>query len=147
MRESHAGVYHVTSRSNAEEHIFRNDRDYIAGIQIVAELVAAGFFRCHGFVLMPTHYHLLGSFEEDGLPPAIHRLNRRYASGFNRRHARRGKVFDTPFGSTPVEEPGHGDYVEEYIANNPPYRPWPWSSYDTEFSFVEPLPWLANSRT
>ncbi len=142
MRPKHAGVFHVPCRSIAEEHIFRTDADYIAGIQIIGELVAEGFFVCHGFCLMPTHYHLLASFEENGLAPAIHRLNRRYAGGFNRRHSRRGHVFDSPYRSVPIEDPDHGDYIEDYIANNPPYRPWPWSSYDTAFSFVRPLPWL-----
>jgi REP element-mobilizing transposase RayT len=125
MRPKHAGVFHVTTRSNAEEHIFRDDRDFVAGVQIIGELVKGGFFDCHGFVLMPTHYHLLASFGEDGLHPAIHRLNRRYAGGFNRRHHRRGHVFDSPYASVPVEDPDHGDHIEEYIADNPPYRPWP----------------------
>jgi len=142
MRPPHAGVFHVASRSNAEEHIFRVDADYIDGIQITASLSREGFFICHGFCLMPTHYHLLATFDEHGLEPAIHRLNRRYAGRFNRRHARRGKVFDNPYASVFVEDPDHGDGIEDYIANNPPFRPWPWSSYDTEFSFVRPLPWL-----
>jgi len=146
MRPTHEGLFHVFARSNAEDHIFRDDRDYLDGIQIVASLVRSGFFRCHGFCFMPTHYHLLATFPDGGLTPAIHRLNRRYASGFNRRHGRRGKVFDTPFGTTSVERPEHGEYLPEYIAENPPYRPWPWSSFDNDFSFVEPLPWVRNSR-
>jgi hypothetical protein len=30
---------------------------------------------------------------------------------------------------------------DTYIAQNPSRRPWPWSSYDVPFSFVQPLPW------
>jgi len=130
------------SRSSGGEHIFRDDRDYLAGVQTIAALANEGFFRCHAFCLMPTHYHLLASFPQDGIPRAMLRLNRRYAAGFNRRHGRRGKVFDTPFKSVPVERPEHGDWLPSYIADNPPRRPWPWSSYDGSFSFVEPLPWL-----
>jgi REP element-mobilizing transposase RayT len=140
MRPKHAGYFHVTTRSIAEEHVFRTTSDYVAGIQILGELVRGGFFVCHGFCLMPTHYHLLAWFHEDGLAPAIHRLNWRYAGGFNRRHGRRGHVFDSPYCSVPVVDPEPGEVIEEYIANNPPYRPWPWSSYDAEFSFVEPIP-------
>jgi len=90
MRPTHAGLFHVTARSIAEEHIFRDDRDYHAGVQILAELVTERFLVCHDFCFMPTHYHLFGSFEEEMLTPTIHRLNRRYARGFNRRHGRRG---------------------------------------------------------
>ena len=69
MRPTHAGIFHVTARSIAEEHIFRDDRDYLAGVQILAELVAEGFLVCHDFCFMPTHYHLFGSFEERMLSP------------------------------------------------------------------------------
>jgi len=142
MRPTHAGFFHVTARSIAEEHIFRDDRDYHAGVQLIAELVTEKFVVCHGFCLMPTHYHLVGWFEEDMLKVAIHRLNRRYARGFNRRHGRRGHVFDSPYRSVEIVTEAHAFHLPDYIAENPPYRPWPWSSYDTTFSFVEPLPWL-----
>jgi putative transposase len=137
MRPTHAGYYHVTARSIAEEHIFRDDLDYHAGVQILAELVSAKFFVCRGFCLMPTHYHLLAWFDDEMLSGAIHRLNRRYAGGFNRRHSRRGHVFDSPFTAIYVEDDVHFRWLDEYIANNPSKRPWPWSSYDSHFSFVE----------
>jgi len=38
-----------------------------------------------------------------------------------------------------AEEERHAEWVPDYIAENPPRRPWSWSSYDTEFSFVRPL--------
>jgi hypothetical protein len=136
-RAEHAGYYHVAARSVAEECIFRDDRDFIAGIQILGGLVAAGLVVCRGFCFMPTHYHVFGWFDEGVLSRAIHRLNRRYAVGFNRRHNRRGHVFDSPFASVPVQDEAHFAWLDEYIANNPPRRPWPWSSYDETFSFVE----------
>jgi REP element-mobilizing transposase RayT len=139
MRPTHAGLFHVTSRSIAEEHIFRDDLDYHAGVQTIAELATQRCFICHEFCLMPTHYHLLASFEQGMLSDAIHRLNRRYASGFNRRHGRRGHVFDSPFTSVEVVTERHAFRLSDYIAENPPYRPWPWSSFDADFSFVQRL--------
>lgn len=139
MRPTHAGLFHVTARSNAEEHIFRDDRDYLAGVQIIADLATGGHLLCHGFCLMPTHYHLFAWFEEGRLTPAILRLNKRYAIGFNRRHSRRGHVFDSPFTAVEVTREGHFDRLPDYIAENPPRRPWPWSSFDAAFGFVAPL--------
>jgi REP element-mobilizing transposase RayT len=136
-RPREAGLYHVASRSNAEEHIFRDDRDYVAGIHILGGLVADGFLVCHQFCFMPTHYHVLGTFEEDAASAAIHRLNRRYASGFNRRHRRRGKVFDGPFAAVAIEDEAHLLWVSQYIAANPDRRPWPYSSSDAPFGFVD----------
>ena len=147
MRPKHAGTFHVMSRSINEEHIFRDDRDYVAGVQILSELRTAGFLVCHGFCFMPTHYHLLASFEEEKLEQAVHRFNRRYAGGFNRRHRRRGHVFDSPYKSVEVLDEAHADWLPEYIAENPPRRPWPWSSYDTEFSFVQPPPWAETQES
>ncbi len=142
MRPTHAGLFHVTARSIAEEHIFRDDRDYLSGVQILAELCTEGFVVCHGFCFMATHYHLLGSFEDEMLARAIHRLNRRYAVGFNRRHGRRGHVFDSPYTAVEVTTETHAYHLPDYIAENPPRRPWPWSSADAEFTFVQPLDWL-----
>jgi len=145
MRPRHAGLFHVTTRSIAKEHIFKDDRDYHAGVQILAELATAQFFDCHAFCVMPTHYHLFAWFRDDMLSTAIHRLNRRYAGGFNRRHRRRGHVFDSPFTSTEVVTDQHAFHLPDYIAENPPYRPWPWSSFDADFSFVQRLPWFEES--
>jgi putative transposase len=142
MRPSHAGTFHVTARSIAEEHIFRDDRDYRACVKIISELVGDGFLVCHGFCLMPTHYHLLASFDDEMLTAAVRRLNRRYAGGFNWRHGRRGHVFDSPYASIEVTSEAHAYRLPDYIAENPSYRPWRWSSYDASFPFIEPLPWL-----
>jgi putative transposase len=142
VRPTHAGTFHVTTRSIAEERIFRDDRDYHSGVQILAELATERYFECHEFCLMPTHYHLFATFREGMLKVAIHRLNRRYAGGFNRRHGRRGHVFDSPYAAVEVVTECHAFRLSDYIAENPPQRPWPWSSADVEFSFVKPLPWL-----
>ena len=137
MRPTHAGYYHVTTRSIAEEHIFRDDRDYVAGVQILGELATERFFVCRGFCLMPTHYHLLAWFEEDMLAPAIHRLEPPLRGRLQPATPRRGHVFDSPYTSVFVEDDVHYRWLDEYIAENPPHRPWPWSSYDTTFTFVE----------
>jgi hypothetical protein len=81
----------------------------------------------------PDH---VASFDEGMLERSIHHLNRRYAVGFNRRHDRRGHVFDSPYASVEVVEEAHGEWIDTYIADNPMRRPWPWSSYDAEFAFV-----------
>ena len=118
MRPTHAGTFHVTTRSIAEEHIFRDDRDYHAGVQILAELTGERFMVCHEFCLMPTHYHVLASFQERRLTAAIRRLNRRYASGFNRRHRRRGHVFDSPVTAVEVLTERHAYRLLDYIEEN-----------------------------
>lgn len=148
IRQRHPGLFHVTCRSIAEERIFATTADFIAGIQLLGWLVARGLLRCHDFCLMPTHYHLLASFREDALPAAIHHLNRCYAVGFNRRHGRRGHVFDSPYTSIDVVTERHLLVLPAYFAHNPRRLDWPWNAYGglagarEQFSFVEPSPVL-----
>jgi hypothetical protein len=51
----------VTARSIAEECIFRCDADYLCGVGLLSRLLEDGI-ACHALCLMPTHYHVVGSF-------------------------------------------------------------------------------------
>jgi len=145
-RQGHAGLFHVTCRSIAGEHVFKTTDDFLDGIQILDWLVARRLLRCHDFCLMPTHYHLFASFEEGLLTTAIHHLNRRYAVNFNHRHARRGHVFDSPYRSIEVTDERHLLVLPAYFAHNPPNLTWPWNAYGgtvgmrQPFGFVDPTP-------
>jgi putative transposase len=140
-------MHHVTARSIAEERIFKDSGDYATGIRLLAELVQEGLVVCHQFCFMPTDYHLFGTFPE--VSAAIHKLNRRYATRFNRRHRRRGHVFDSPFARIEVMTEAHLVRLPRYIALNPRNpETWPYCSYPgtigirEPFSFVDPSPIL-----
>ncbi|HZO95087.1 MAG TPA: transposase [Candidatus Baltobacteraceae bacterium] len=133
-RAQHAGLYHVMARSIAEERIFRVPEDFVDFVNALALIE----WECHAFCVMPTHYHVLATLEENVLARAVHRLNRRYATRFNRRHGRRGHVFDGPYRSVPVESERHFVWLARYLAQNPPApRSWQWSSFNRDFSFVD----------
>ena len=130
------------TRSIDEERIFRTRLDYEHAISLLAGLVAKNLMVCHEFCVMPTHYHVLATFsEDDAISTALHKLNRSYATGFNKRHCRRGKVFDGPYTSVKVEDDRHLVWLAQYIANNPNERPWPYGSFDAEFPFVDRTLW------
>jgi hypothetical protein len=140
-------MHHVTARSIAEEHIFKDSGDYATGIRILGDLVSEQLVVCHAFCLMPTHYHLYGTF--DDVPRAIHKLNRSYAVAYNKRYRRRGHVFDSPYKSLEVTTERHYFALPRYIALNPENpETWPYSSYPgligrgQAFSFVDPQPIL-----
>src|SRR4051812_28462787 len=136
-------MHHVAARSIAEEAIFRDGGDYATGIRILAGLVRSRHLQCHAFCFMPTHYHVLGTFED--VSTAIHRLNRAYAVAYNGRYRRRGHVFDSPFSRTPIESARQARNTVAYIALNPEDpEAWPYSSYvgaiglRDAYSFVDP---------
>jgi hypothetical protein len=132
-----AGIYHLMARSSAEERIFRTTADYI---EFVTLLGGSGI-TCHGFCVLRTHYHVIGTLQHDCLAKEMHRLNRLYAVAFNRRHGRRGRVFDRPYHSVPVESDAQLVWLARYVAQNPlnPRR-WQWSSFVTDYSFVDMSP-------
>jgi putative transposase len=140
-------MHHVTTRSIAEERIFRDSGDFAAAITILGDLVARDVLVCHAFCFMPTHYHLYATFSD--VSQAIHALNRRYALAYNRRYGRRGHVFDSPFSRKEVASESQARNLLRYIALNPKHHEtWPYSSYPgaigtrPPFSFVDPAPVL-----
>ena len=140
-------MHHITTRSIAEEHIFKDGGDYATGITQLAGLVAEGMVAVHAFCFMPTHYHVLGTFTDTTI--FTHKLNRRYAVAYNRRYRRRGHVFDSPPSVTPVVSLRHLRNALRYIATNPSeHETWAYSSYPglvglrPSFAFVDTEPIL-----
>ena len=52
-------LYHVTSRGNAGQNIFRYDRDRLYFLSLLGELIERFNWLCHGYCLMNNHYHLI----------------------------------------------------------------------------------------
>jgi REP-associated tyrosine transposase len=137
-------IFHVTSRGNAQEAIFRDDLDYISFLRMLAPVIVQLDWSCYAFCLMPNHYHLLLEAKKDDVSGGMHLLNGRYARRFNVRHGRVGHVFAGPYHAEPVVRDEHLLEVCRYIALNPVRAglcrdptEWPWSSYDRAWSFVD----------
>ena len=52
-------LYHITSRGNAGQNIFRHDRDRLYFLGLLGELIERFNWLCHGYCLMNNHYHLI----------------------------------------------------------------------------------------
>jgi len=98
---------------------------------------------------MPNHYHLLVRDRTGHASASMRDLNGRYARAFNRRHGRRGPLFDRRFHATPVEDDAHAIDCLRYIALNPAVgrlcaRPgdWRWSSHRALCGEVRRPSWL-----
>jgi REP element-mobilizing transposase RayT len=126
----------VTARGNRRQQIFSDDHDRARFVELLAEVVAQTGWRCHGFCLMPNHYHLLVETPEPNLSVGMYRLNGLYAQWFNRRHEVDGHLFQRRFHSVLVESNWHLVELCRYIVLNPVRaglcahpREWRWSSY------------------
>lgn len=150
LRISYPGaVYHVTARGNARQRIVRDVADRVRFVELLAAVVDQYGVRCHAWVLMANHYHLLVETPHANLSPAIRHLNGVYTQAFNRRHRRVGHLFQGRFTAILVEKDRYLLELCRYIVLNPVRaklvrhpRAWPWSSYRTTSGEGPGAPWL-----
>jgi len=134
--EYEGALYHVTSRGNAREAIFRGDPDRELFLEVLADAVERFGWICHAYCLMTNHYHLLIETPEANLSRGMRHLNGVYTQAFNRRHLRAGHVLQGRFKSIVVEKESQLLGLARYVVLNPvragaarSVRDWPWSSY------------------
>jgi REP-associated tyrosine transposase len=136
-RDSSAGTFHVWTHCvwAAKAH-YRDDRDRLEFLRGLARVTAQAGWRCMGFCLMSTHYHLVLEVEDGVLPVAMKSLNHMYACQFNRRHGLRGHVQASRYGSRRIGGTEELIQAYAYAVNNPVEAGlcsrasvWPWSSF------------------
>jgi len=130
------GLHHIFCRGNQRDPIFLDDLDYAALLRRLAKVVERFGWLCHGFCLMPNHYHLLIETPEPNRAAGMQVLNLSYARWFNWRERRVGHVFQGPYGCVHVTSDAHLMELCRYIVMNPVRArlvpdpaDWPWSSY------------------
>jgi REP element-mobilizing transposase RayT len=141
-------LYHVTSRGNARQPIFLDDRDRSFFLDRLGEAVRSHGWHCHSYCLMPNHYHLLVETPEPNLSRGMRRLNGRYSQRFNRRHDRVGHVLQGRFHAVLVQRETHFLEVARYIVLNPvraglvaSAEAYPWSSLRVTLGLEPAPPW------
>ena len=158
-RVEYAGAtYHVMSRGNRQQAIFRTDEDREMFLDALGEACGRTGWRVHAYVLMGNHYHLLLEIAEANLVAGMQWLQSTYTKRFNASHREWGHLFQGRYKAIPVE-PG-GDYfstLATYIHLNPVrmkgydfekdrlpgYR---WSSYPAYLGKSSGFEWLFVSR-
>ena len=153
-RDTSAGVFHVFTHCvwAAPAH-YRDDLDRLSFLRRLAEVSSKTPWRCVGFCLMRTHYHLIVEVARGVLPVAMQSLNHGYSWDFNRRHGLRGHVQSGRYGSRRIADSGELNAAYAYVMNNPVEAGvcsqaslWPWSSFrgtlglDKRNSFVDDGP-------
>ena len=126
--------FHVTARGVAGEMIFRDELDRERFVLYLHQTTELWGWRLIAWCLMGTHYHLVVEAEREQMSLAVHRLNCLYAMYFNRRHDRRGHLFENRFSSWIVRDEDHLDSTMAYVVENPARAgiclaaaDWPWS--------------------
>jgi REP element-mobilizing transposase RayT len=132
---------------------YRDDIDRLTFLRHLARVTGNTQWRCIGFCLMRTHYHLIVEVEDGTLPRAMKALNHDYSWDFNRRHGLRGHVQSGRYGARRIAGSEALVVAYAYVMNNPVEAGlchvasnWPWSSFrgtlglSEENSFVDAGP-------
>jgi len=112
-------LYHVMSRGNARQRIFRSDDDRRRFLRQLRDNLATYDVRLYAYVLMPNHYHLLIQTRRANLARFMQRLGSSYALYFRYKHRWPGHVLQGRYRAKLV---GGDEYLlplSRYIHLNP----------------------------
>ncbi len=143
------GLYHVTSRGDRREDIYRGNQDREDWLSLLGEVCARFNWRCHAYCEMSNHYHIVVETPDANLSKGMRQLNGVFTQQFNRRHALVGHLFQGRFKGILVERDSYLLALSRYVVLNPvragmvaDVSEWPWSSYGAMVG-LEPAPgWL-----
>jgi REP element-mobilizing transposase RayT len=144
--------YHVISRGNAGDPIYKTRRDREKFVEYLATAVERFGIRIHTYCLMTDHYQLLLETPEPNLSRAIQWLNVSYAIYFNYKRNRRGHLFYGRYKSIVVDADGYLKHLSRYIHLNPlrakmvkVAAEYEWSSYPAFIGKIAAPEWLSVS--
>jgi len=143
------GLYHVTSRGDRREAIYRDEQDRLDWLAVVGEVCSRFNWRCHAYCEMTNHYHVVVETPDANLSKGMRQLNGVYTQATNRRHGLVGHLFQGRFKAILVERDAYLLELARYVVLNPvragmvpEASDWPWSSYRAMVG-EEPAPaWL-----
>jgi putative transposase len=136
-RIEYAGaIYHVLSRGNGGQNIFRSKEDRHMYLDLLGELVERFNIEVHAYVLMSNHYHLLLKTKDANLSRAMQWFGTSYTRKFNLNNRTGGHLFQGRFKSIIVENDAYLLRLSCYIHRNPlraamveRLADYQWSSY------------------
>ena len=112
------------ARGDGGKVIFIGREDHLLFLHRLGEVCRSHGWRIHAWVLMGNHFHLLAETPEPNLVSGMRMLLGAFGQAWNRRHQRRGHVFQGRYKSVPVAGELAGDaaqfkVVADYIHLNP----------------------------
>lgn len=145
-------IYHVNGKAVHGTNLFVDESDRALFLRMLRTQARRSEWCVLAYSLMTTHFHLLLRLENTTLSSGFHRFNSLYARIYNRRHGRRGALWQRRFFDTIVETEGHLFEAIRYIALNAPRaracdaaEEWPWCGYGAAIGYAPPDP-LVNER-
>lgn len=138
-------IYHVIGKAVQGTNLFADESDRQLFLRLLRAEARKSGWCVLIYSLMTTHYHVLLRLDKPALSSGFRRLNSVYARLYNKRHNRRGALWQRRFYDVVIETEGHLYEVVRYIALNAVRaracdspESWPWSSYGATIGAVPP---------
>ncbi|MEW7849457.1 transposase [Massilia aurea] len=145
-------LYHVTSRGNRRNPIYRDEADRRIWLEVLAKVCERHNCIIHSFCQMTNHYHLLIETAEANLPQCMRQLNGLYSQSVSRRHNLVGHLFQGRYKAILVQKESYLLEVSRYIVLNPlrahvveALDEWRWSSHRYFIGDELPPAWLESN--
>ena len=117
--EYEGAFYHVITRGNRREKIFRDKRDFLKYLEIISNYKKRHQFCLYSFVLMSNHIHLLMETERTPLSKIQQGINQSYTIYFNRRYKMVGHLFQGRYKAILCDRDAYLLSLVKYIHMNP----------------------------
>ncbi len=142
-------TYHVTSRGDRREPIYRDDADRLAQLQVIGAAMDRFGAKVLAYCLMGNHYHLVVHTTQANLSALMRQVNGVYTQVFNRRHGLVGHLFQGRFKAILVDTDAYLMALCRYVERNPVAAglvagpgDWAWSSHRAHIGRADAPPWL-----
>jgi putative transposase len=142
-------IYHVTSRGDRRESIYRDDDDRLAQLAVIGQAMDRFDAQVLAFCQMDNHFHLVLHTRRANLSRTMRHINGVYTQQFNRRHGLAGHLFQGRFKAILVDRDAHLLALCRHVEGNPVAAglvgdagDWPWSSYAAHVRAAAAPDWL-----
>lgn len=112
-------LHHIMVRGIDKSNIFRDSEDKARFLERLGQNVQNAQCSIYAWVLMDNHVHLLFRSGQDGISAVMRKLLTWYAQYFNRRHRRKGHLFENRYKSILCDEDNYLLALVRYIHLNP----------------------------
>ncbi len=142
-------LYHVTSRGDRQEDIYRDDEDREEWLAVLIQVCKRFNWVLYAWCQMTNHYHLLVKTVDGHLSRGMRQLNGVYTQRFNRRHGEVGHLSQGRYKAILVQKESYLLELTRYVVLNPlrarmveKLDEWPWSSYPATIGLTKAPEWL-----
>jgi REP element-mobilizing transposase RayT len=112
--------FQICAKGNNGQELFLDDQDRTRYLSLIEKYRLQYDMPCFAYCLMTNHIHLLLRCPSvQTLSKIMQRIQIAYVVYFNRRHSRKGHLFQDRFESWVIKNEQHLFATKEYIENNP----------------------------